>query len=71
MSLISELIEELHTSLRDIDGNNLTPPLALARAARIVDLLQTAPRNRALFLTVAAMALAGAQACKGNRSCGA
>jgi hypothetical protein len=39
MSLISELIEELHTSLRDIDGNNLTPPLALARAARILDLL--------------------------------
>ena len=63
MSLTPDLVEELRTSYRNIDGKNLTPLVAVARAARIVELLNSAPPNRALFLTLAAVATAGAQGC--------
>jgi hypothetical protein len=62
MSVTVELVEELKASYRNVDGKSLTPLLAIARATRILELIKSAPQNRALFLTLAAIALAGAEA---------
>jgi hypothetical protein len=62
MSLTVEVVEELHASHRNVDGQSVTQLPAVARATRILELIKSAPQNRALFLTLAAIALAGAEA---------
>ena len=59
MPFTAELADELHASMTNIRADN-----AAALAARILDLIQAAPKNRALFLTLAAVALAGAETCR-------
>jgi len=64
MLLTNEVLNELDASLRNVDAQNLTPELATVRAARVLELLKAAPQNRALFLTLAALALSGARGCE-------
>jgi len=63
--LTPELVAELNASIAQVnDKARLSPQAAGACAGRILELVVAGPHNRAQFITLAAVALAGAEACR-------